>query len=55
MDNKTEHIQVTLGKEKYGNTDYDDTIIENLMKYFEAENYEQLERFLKNCHIPSFS
>lgn len=44
-----------LNNEKYRNVEYDDKIIENLMKYFEAENYEQLESFLKNCHIPFFN
>jgi hypothetical protein len=55
LGNKTEHIQVNLGKKKYGNVEYDDKTIENLMKYFEAESYEQLERFLKNSHIPLFN
>jgi hypothetical protein len=55
LDNKIEHIQVTLGKEKYGNLEYDDKTVDNLMKYFEAESYEQLEGFLKNCHIPLFN
>ena len=55
LDNKTNPIQVTLRKrKKYANTEYDDKILENLMKYFEAETYEQLERFLKNSHIPIF-
>ncbi|MGA7370122.1 MAG: hypothetical protein WBX01_13410 [Nitrososphaeraceae archaeon] len=55
MDNKTGDIQVTLGKKKNGNMGYDDKTVENLMKYFEAESYEQLEDFLKNSHIPSFN
>jgi hypothetical protein len=56
LDNKTEHIQVTLAKKKkYANVEYDDNTIENLMRYFEAESYEQLERFLKNSHIPLFN
>jgi hypothetical protein len=55
LDNKIEHIQVTLGKEKYGNLEYDDKTVDNLMKYFEAESYEQLEGFLKNSHIPLFN
>ena len=54
LDNKTEHVQVTLVKKKYGNIEYDDKTIDNLMKYFEAESYEQLEIFLKNSHIPLF-
>ena len=55
MDNKTEYVQVTLvKKKKYGNVEYDDKTIENLMKYFEAESYEQLDIFLKNSHIPLF-
>jgi len=55
LDNKTGDIQVTLGKKKNGNMGYDDKTVENLMKYFEAESYEQLEDFLKNSHIPSFN
>jgi hypothetical protein len=55
LDNKTEHIQDTLDREKHGKMEYDDKTVENLMKYFEAENYEQLESFLKNSHIPSFN
>ena len=54
LDNKPERVQVKLVKKKYGNVEYDDKTIENLMKYFEAESYEQLEIFLKNCHIPLF-
>ena len=54
LDNKPEHVQVKLVKKKYGNVEYDDKTIDNLMKYFEAESYEQLEIFLKNCHIPLF-
>ncbi|HZD33901.1 MAG TPA: hypothetical protein VE130_01745 [Nitrososphaeraceae archaeon] len=55
MDNETKRIQVTLGGKKYGNARYDDETIDNLMKYFETENYEQLESFLKNSHIPLFN
>jgi len=55
LDNTTADIQVTLGEKKNGNTEYDDNTVENLMKYFEAESYEQLEDFLKNSHIPSFN
>jgi hypothetical protein len=55
LDYKIEHIQVMSVKKKYGNTEYDDKTIDNLMKYFEAENYEQLESFLKNSHIPLFN
>lgn len=55
MDNKTEHVQVTSVKKKYGNVEYDDKTIDNLMKYFEVESYEQLESFLKNSHIPLFN
>jgi hypothetical protein len=49
-----EHLQVTLNKKKYKNAEYSDMTVENLMKYLEVESYEQLERFLKNCHIPIF-
>jgi hypothetical protein len=54
LDKKIEHVQVTLVKKKYRNVEYDDKTIDNLMKYFEAESYEQLESYLKNSHIPSF-
>jgi hypothetical protein len=55
LDNKTECIQsATLDKSKYRNAEYDDKTVDNLMKYFEAESYEELEKFLKNCHIPLF-
>ena len=33
LDDKTEQIQVTRDKEKYKNAEYDDNIIEYLMKY----------------------
>jgi hypothetical protein len=44
-----------LGKSKYRNAEYDDSTVDNLMRYFEAESYEELERFLKNSHIPLFN
>jgi hypothetical protein len=43
------------GKEKYKNAEYDDNIIEYLMKYLELESYEQLQDFLKHSHIPIFN
>jgi hypothetical protein len=52
------HIQVSVNNDKrskYQNTEYDDKTVVNLMKYFEAESYEELEKFLKNSHIPSFN
>ena len=55
LDDKTEHIQATVGKEKYKNAEYDDNIIEYLMKYLELESYEQLQDFLKHSHIPIFN
>jgi len=55
LDVKTEHIQATVGKEKYKNAEYDDNIIEYLMKYLELESYEQLQDFLKHSHIPIFN
>jgi hypothetical protein len=55
VDEKTEHIQVTLDKEKYKNAEYDDNTVECLMKYLELDSYEQLEDFLKNSHIPTYS
>ena len=55
LDDKTEHIQATVGKEKYKNPEYDDNIIEYLMKYLGLESYEQLQDFLKHNHIPIFN
>jgi hypothetical protein len=54
VDEKTEHIQVTLSRKKYNNSEYDDNTVECLMKYLELESYDQLEDFLKNWHIPNF-
>ncbi|MGH9911774.1 MAG: hypothetical protein ACRD4W_04970 [Nitrososphaeraceae archaeon] len=55
MDEKTEHCQVTVSKEKYKNAEYDDNTVECLMKYLELESYEQLEEFLEHSHIPKFT
>ena len=55
LDDKTEQIQVTRDKEKYKNAEYDDNIIEYLMKYLELESYEQLEEILEHSHIPKFT
>lgn len=55
LDDKTEHIRATVGKEKYKNAEYDDNIIEYLMKYLGLERYEQLQDFLKHSHIPIFN
>jgi hypothetical protein len=54
LDEKTEHIQVTLNKQKYKNSEYDDNTIECLMKYLELESYEQLQDFLNHSHVPKF-
>ena len=35
--------------------EYDDNIIEYLMKYLGLESYEQLQDFLKHSHIPIFN
>jgi hypothetical protein len=55
LDDKTEQIQVTRDKEKYKNAEYDDSIIEYLMKYLGLESYEQLQDFLKHSHVPIFN
>jgi hypothetical protein len=55
LDDKTEQIQVTRDKEKYKNAEYDDNIIEYLMKYLGLESYEQLQDFLKHSHVPIFN
>ena len=54
MDEKPEHIQVTLSKKKYKNSEYDDNTVECLMKYLEIESYAQLEDYLEHNHIPKF-
>ena len=55
LDDKTNQIQVTQGKEKYKNAEYDDNMIEYLMKYLGLESYEQLQDFLKHSHIPIYN
>ena len=55
LDDKTEQIRATVGKEKYKDAEYDDNIIEYLMKYLGLESYEQLQDFLKHSHIPIFN
>ena len=37
LDEKTDQIQVTVNKRKYKNVEYDDNIIEDLMKYQYAQ------------------
>ena len=54
LDEKTEQIQVTLSKEKYKNSEYDDNTVKGLMKYLELESYVQLVDFLNHSHIPMF-
>ena len=54
LDDKAEHIQAAAGKEKYKNAEYDDNMIDYLMKYLGCESYEQLQDFLKHSHIPIF-
>jgi hypothetical protein len=44
-----EQIQVVMDAE------YDDNIIEYLMKYLELESYEQLENFLRYSHISIYN
>ena len=55
LDDKAEHIQAAADKEKYKNAEYDDSMIEYLMKYLGCESYEQLQDFLKHSHIPIFN
>ena len=55
LDENTEHIQITLNKKKYKNSEYDDNTVECLIKYLELENYDQLEDFLNHSHIPKFN
>jgi hypothetical protein len=38
LDDKAEHPQAIMGKEKYKNAEYDDNIIEYLMKYLRVMN-----------------
>ncbi len=55
LGDKTNQIQVTQEKEKYKNAEYDDNMIEYLMKYLGLESYEQLQDFLKHSHIPIYN
>ena len=55
LDEKTDQIQVTVNKRKYKNVEYDDNIIEYVMKYLGLESYEQLQDFLKHNHIPIYN
>ena len=55
LDEKTDQIQVNVNKRKYKNAEYDDDIIEYLMKYLGLESYEQLQDFLKHSHIPIYN
>ena len=55
LDDKTEQIRAIVCKEKYKDAEYDDNIIEYLMKYLGLESYEQLQDFLKHSHIPIFN
>jgi hypothetical protein len=55
LDDRTEQIQVIMNKRKYKNAEYDDNIIEYLIKYLGLENYEQLQDFLKHSHVPVFN
>jgi hypothetical protein len=55
LDEKTDQIQVMVNKRKYKNAEYDDDIIEYLMKYLGLESYEQLQDFLKHSHIPIYN
>jgi hypothetical protein len=50
LDDEIEQIQVTMNKRKYKNAEYDDNMIEYLMKYLGLESYEELEDFLKHSH-----
>jgi hypothetical protein len=52
---KRDQIQVTVNTRKYKNAEYDDNIIEYLMKYLGLESYEQLQDFLKHNHIPIYN
>ena len=42
-------------KESTKNAEYDDNMIEYLMKYLGLESYEQLQDFLKHSHIPLYN
>ena len=50
-----DQIQVTIDRRKYNNAEYDDNIIEYLMKYLGLESYEQLQDFLKHSHFPLYN
>jgi hypothetical protein len=49
-------IQVSVNKRrKYKNTEFDDNMVEYLMKYLGLASYEQLQEFLKDSHIPLYN
>jgi hypothetical protein len=55
LDDKMSQIQVSVNnRRKYKNADFDDNMVEYLMKYLGLESYEQLQDFLKNSHIPLY-
>jgi hypothetical protein len=50
-------IQVSVNnnnRRKYRNAEFDDNMVEYLMKYLGLESYGQLQEFLKNSHIPLY-
>jgi hypothetical protein len=55
LDDKTDQIQVMTKRRRYKNVEYDDDMIEYLMKYLGCESYEQLQDFLKHSHIPLYN
>ena len=40
-------IQVSVNKRKYKNAEFDDNMVEYLLKYLGLESYEQLQDFLE--------
>ena len=58
LDEMTSQVHVSVNnnnRRKYNNAEYDDNMIEYLMKYLGCESYEQLQDFLKHSHIPLFN
>jgi hypothetical protein len=55
LDDKMSQIQVSVNnRRKYKNAEFDDNMVEYLMKYLGLESYERLQDFLKNSHIPLY-
>jgi hypothetical protein len=44
-------VKLTDGHRKYQNNEYDDETVENLMRYFGCDGYNDLLAYLKNYRL----